>query len=291
LNGKTHSSAPPPRPLYDSLNPSDTDASELSAPTSTKTELNPTTVGPTTVEVRRGALGLRESGITLRPPSAQREQPSSNWPTPEIASIKTPVGLSSSARPQISSHVVWAAALVGVAGLTALYFGAQPKNTSTQPPAKIRVVSSTTSGEPTPKVEALPAAPRPAVAPLRSDAASRARSGAGEAHTAPRGESMEQGSPEARRLTRAFGKQQSRIEACFVQHAVDPGSLPPLQFEFVLEAEGKLSSAQVAPQAVANTPLGKCLTAVASQTEFPAQGKPLTFSIPLLTTRAAPTPR
>jgi eukaryotic-like serine/threonine-protein kinase len=291
LNGKTNSSAPPPRPLHEALDPSDGGSSQLSAPVITKTELNPTTLGPTTVEMRRGALGLRESGITLRPPPAQLEQPSSYWPTPEIASVKTPVGLSSSPRPKVSSHIVWAAALVGVAGLTALYFGAEPKNTSIQPPAKIRVVSSTTSIQPTPKVEALPATPRPEVAPLRSDATSRARSGAGEARTAPRGESMEQGSPEARRLTRAFGKQQGRIEACFVQHAVDPRSLPPLQFEFVLDAEGKLSSAQVAPQGVANTPLGKCLTAVASQTEFPAQGKPLTFSIPLLTTRTAPTPR
>jgi hypothetical protein len=179
--------------------------------------------------------------------------------------------------------VIWAAALVGVAGLTALYFGGEGNQLPAQPPTKIRVVSSTAPLPPAPKVE--PLTPRPKVESLRSDE----RRAPNDVPARPR--AMEQGTPEARRLTRAFGKQQSRIEACFVEHGVKPTSLPPIQFEFVLDAEGKLSSAQIAPTAVASTPLGKCLTTVAAQTEFPAQGKPLTFSIPLLTMRETPSPR
>jgi hypothetical protein len=183
-------------------------------------------------------------------------------------------------RSKVSSHVLWAAALVGVAGLTALYFGGEAKQVSTQPTAKIRVVSSTTPIQPAPKVEALPTTPRPAPEAVREERRT--------ASDAPRPRAMEQGSPEARRLTRAFSKQQSRIEACFVEQAANPANLPAIQFEFALEADGKLSSAQLAPASVASTPLGKCLKSVASATEFPALGKPLTFSIPLLTQRTPP---
>jgi hypothetical protein len=187
--------------------------------------------------------------------------------------------------------VLWAVALVGVASLTAAYFSGEAKNAASAPTAKIRVVSSTAQPSPAPKVEPLSAPPRPTVEPIPAGphgaSSDQVRTGTreqnNEAPARPHPPAMEQGSTDARRLTRAFGKQQSRIEACFAEHAQDPANLPPIQFDFTLDPDGKLGSAEVAPPAVASTPLGKCLKSVAGQTTFPAPGKPLTFSIPLLT--------
>jgi serine/threonine-protein kinase len=274
LSSKTHSSAPPPRLLSEAPDPSDGSNSSLSVPR-TADGMTVKTVGPTSVEVRRGPPGLRDSGISVRPRSIPPLPPSaSSWPRPEIASIKTPISAPAATQSRVSSHVLWAFALVGVAGLTALYVSGGAQHSTAAPPAKIRVVSST-APQPAPRVEPLSAPPRPSVAPLRGDQI-------GEAPARPRPAMVEQGSPDARRLTRAFGKQQSRIEGCFVEHAQDPAHLPQIQFEFTLQADGKLSAAEVAPAAVANTPLGKCLKNVASQTDFPAPGRHLPFSIPLV---------
>ncbi len=278
LNGKTHSSAPPPRPLSEA-DLSDASNSSLSAPT-TSNDLTAKTVGPTSVEMRRGPPGLRESGITVRPRSIPPlpPPPSNGWPRPEIASIKTPISAAAVPRSKINSHVLWALSLVGVALLTALYVSSGAPNSTAAPPAKIRVVSST-APQPAPRVEPLSAPPRPSVVPARVDPS---REQVGSAAVRPRAAAVEQGSLDARRLTRAFGKQQSRIEACFVEHAQDRARLPQIQFEFTLEADGKLSAAEVTPASVASTPLGKCLKNVASQTEFPAPGRHLPFSIPLV---------
>jgi serine/threonine protein kinase len=280
LSNKAPSSAPPPRPAHETHDAGDDGNSNPSAASLSATELNPQTSGPTTVEVRRGPHGLRESGITLRPAATTSGHGSgSSWQRAEITPIQAPIVSKASKRPKVSSHVVWAASLVLVAGVTALYFSSEAKNAAPLPTAKIRVVSSTAPAPPTPKVEVLPFPRRPGSNPERTE---ERRPPADTAGRVNRPGAMEQGSPDARRLTRAFGKQQPRIEACFVEHAQNPANLPPIQFEFVLEADGTLGAAKVAPPNVASTALGTCLKSVAGETEFPAPGKPLTFSIPLL---------
>lgn len=100
----------------------------------------------------------------------------------------------------------------------------------------------------------------------------------------PRAASRPSG-PDPASLTRAFRKQQSRIEGCFKQHTVSIEGLPRMQLEFDLDASGKALSVQVTPKSVSGTPLGQCLRDVGNATRFPAQGQPVSFAIPITASR------
>jgi len=95
------------------------------------------------------------------------------------------------------------------------------------------------------------------------------------------------GGPDARALTQAFRKQQPKLEVCFKQHSVSLEGRPTTQLDFDLDAAGKLTRVALAPQVLASTPLGECLLRVARGTPFPAQGRPVSFAIPLSARGAA----
>ena len=95
------------------------------------------------------------------------------------------------------------------------------------------------------------------------------------------------GKPDPMTLTRAFRKQQSKIEACFTAHAVSVEGLPQMQLEFDLAASGKLEGVRVVPTQLASTPLGRCLERVAIATQFPPQSRALSFAIPITASRGA----
>jgi serine/threonine-protein kinase len=87
--------------------------------------------------------------------------------------------------------------------------------------------------------------------------------------------------PDPHALTRAFRKQQPKLEICFRQHSVSLQGRPTAQLEFDLDATGKLTRVVLAPPALASTALGGCLLQVARSTAFPAQGRAVSFAIPL----------
>jgi serine/threonine-protein kinase len=91
--------------------------------------------------------------------------------------------------------------------------------------------------------------------------------------------------PSALTLTRAFRKQQPKLEACFKQHRAAAAALPRIQVEFDLDAAGKLTRVALIPGALASSPLGACLVQIARSTAFPAQGRPVSFAIPVTTSR------
>jgi len=90
--------------------------------------------------------------------------------------------------------------------------------------------------------------------------------------------------PDPLSLTRAFRKQQGKVEACFTRHAVAVQGLPMMQLEFDLAASGKLERVRVLPASLASTALGKCLADIAAGTQFPSQGRPVSFAIPITAT-------
>jgi len=92
--------------------------------------------------------------------------------------------------------------------------------------------------------------------------------------------------PDPASLTRAFRKQQSKIEACFAAHAVGVEGLPMMQLEFDLASSGSLEEVRVVPAELAMTPLGRCLKRVAATTQFPPQTRALSFAIPITASRA-----
>jgi eukaryotic-like serine/threonine-protein kinase len=82
-------------------------------------------------------------------------------------------------------------------------------------------------------------------------------------------------------LSRTFSKRQPAIQNCFLSNTVNVSGTPEVSIRFSVDAQGKVISAAVRPEAIAATALGQCLQQVAQSTNFGAQDKPLVFSIPI----------
>jgi serine/threonine protein kinase len=81
-------------------------------------------------------------------------------------------------------------------------------------------------------------------------------------------------------LSSAFAKNQP--ESCFREHAADVTGSPEVVMKFTIDKDGAVQHAELSPAALASTPLGACLVAIAKKTRFPAQPRDTTkFSIPL----------
>jgi hypothetical protein len=111
------------------------------------------------------------------------------------------------------------------------------------------------------------------------------RAGTPQPETVKRPKTSRPSGPDPASLTRAFRKQQARIEGCFKQHTVSIEGLPRMQLEFEVDASGKALNVQVTPSSVSGTPLGQCLRDVGTATRFPAQGQPVSFAIPITASR------
>jgi serine/threonine protein kinase len=98
------------------------------------------------------------------------------------------------------------------------------------------------------------------------------------------GNAVRGGSAEA--LSRVVAGRQDQIAKCFVTRAADVSGAPGLSVRFEVDASGRVLSAHVLPAALAATPLGACIEAVARQTEFGPQPRPLSFRIPMTAHRA-----
>jgi serine/threonine-protein kinase len=234
------------------------------------------------IHANRSDMG-RSTPPTLGPPTPASSERDASLQAPityKARSLRPPPRIPSlapaPASPQKVSfpvpHLVWAAVVV-IAVVVAGWVARSHSNQAAVPPprAQIRVIGETREPVLQPKVENLP--PRQA----------SADAGRERPHHPPRTTAR---GPDAQELTRAFRKQQGRIEDCFKRHATAVEGLPTLQLEFALNADGKLTSVGVAPGALAVTPLGQCIKKVASETRFPAQGKAVSFAIPLSASRA-----
>jgi serine/threonine-protein kinase len=87
-------------------------------------------------------------------------------------------------------------------------------------------------------------------------------------------------------LTRAFSHRQGQVARCFSSNAADVAGSPEIAIRFGVDAGGHVTSAQVIPAAVASTPLGACLAAVAKTTSFGPQPHDVSFRIPIVARRA-----
>jgi hypothetical protein len=109
--------------------------------------------------------------------------------------------------------------------------------------------------------------------------------------TAPRGPAAERPGaptstgPDAKALSRAFQKQQGRIESCFVSHVKEVDGRPEVSVKFRVDASGHVTTAELAPSALNATPLGGCIIGVARSTDFGRQPEPFSFTIPITARR------
>lgn len=89
-----------------------------------------------------------------------------------------------------------------------------------------------------------------------------------------------------RALSGAFAQQKSEIEGCFASWLSDASGSPSVSIRFRVDTEGKVTSAEITPAALAGTPLGDCLLRTARGTRFPRQTAPISFRIPVHLARA-----
>ncbi len=87
-------------------------------------------------------------------------------------------------------------------------------------------------------------------------------------------------------LSRAFQRQQGRIEQCFQAHTKDVEGQPRISVRFSIDKAGAVQSADLSPAALSGTPLGGCILSAARGTAFGAQKDALTFSIPITARRS-----
>jgi serine/threonine-protein kinase len=92
--------------------------------------------------------------------------------------------------------------------------------------------------------------------------------------------------PDASTLTREFRRHQPRVESCIHQHVEQIDQHPQIAVRFEVNTAGKVTNAQLSPQALTGTPFGACLLGVARSVQFSPVSKPVAFSIPITARRA-----
>jgi serine/threonine-protein kinase len=134
----------------------------------------------------------------------------------------------------------------------------------------------------------VPAVPSPTAEPAQKEPTAPAGSAPATTAKPPTGDRPSAPSatgPDAKALSRAFQRQQGRIENCFVSHVKEVDGRPEVAVKFKVDASGHVTSAELAPSALNSTPLGQCIVGVARSTDFGHQPEPFSFTIPITARR------
>ncbi len=191
--------------------------------------------------------------------------------------------------PKSSRRGVWlaAGALVLTLGGAAGWLITRNKAPPASSP-RFLVIEKESAGEGAPLASAAPsetAAPNSA-APAASTAASAPSAASAATTNATSGGGKPSGGSDAAALSRAFQKQQGRVEQCFLQHAKDVGGQPRISVRFSIDTKGGVQRAELNPASLSGTALGGCVLTAARGTQFGPQPEPLTFSIPITARRS-----
>jgi len=89
------------------------------------------------------------------------------------------------------------------------------------------------------------------------------------------------GQPDTTVLSRTVQRRGGAIQGCFQQHVESLGGTPQVTIRFSIDASGNVTNAGLSPGSLMGTPLGGCLLGVAKSIRFPAQGKAMSFSVPI----------
>lgn len=87
--------------------------------------------------------------------------------------------------------------------------------------------------------------------------------------------------PNPKRLTRAFGRKQKLIEACFASHAQELQGQPQIAVHFRIGERGQVLEAALSPEPLSGTALGRCLLGIARGAAFGPQQTEISFRIPI----------
>ncbi len=188
-----------------------------------------------------------------------------------------------------SRRAMWIAAGIGVLVLGSGVGVLLTARNKQAPPSSTRFLviekESAAEGAPLASAAALDAVATPSAAGLPVSSSIAAPS-APPAVTPPSGGGKPSGGSDAASLSRAFQKQQGRIEQCFLQHAKDVEGQPRISVRFSTDTKGGVQRAELNPATLSGTALGGCILGAARSTQFGAQPEPLTFTIPITARRS-----
>lgn len=255
----------------------------------------PKKLGLEQLQERDAAWRASQEGSAPRAPLSSTPPPNElDAPTvtgTEIASLD----IASSAAPATDrpkrNTAVWLAAIVvavAVVGIGAIVMTRdrqvveRPRFVVVEKPGSEGPAAGANADDPGSPVATAPPAAPPAsgAAPAVGPAAPALAAGSGN-RAATRAES----GPDARALSRAFQRQQGRIEACFQSYVKEVDGRPEVSVRFRVDTSGHVTSAELAPATLNGTPLGQCLLGVARGTDFGRQTEPFAFTIPITARR------
>jgi hypothetical protein len=182
----------------------------------------------------------------------------------------------------------WMALALGVLALAGgVGFGMTVMQRAPAPQASTRflVIEKESSDQGAPAGSAATNASAELPAAASSPSASQAPKSAPSAAAAVTGKPTASGGGAAA-LSRAFQRQQGRIEQCFRTHTKDIDGQPRIAVRFAIDPSGAVKSAQLNPASLSGTPLGGCILAAARSTDFGPQSESLTFTIPITARRS-----
>jgi hypothetical protein len=82
-------------------------------------------------------------------------------------------------------------------------------------------------------------------------------------------------------LADSYKRQKADVVICVNEHAALVEGIGTLNVSFRIAADGKVLGAQVSPDEIAATPLGKCIERAAMGMKFARQKAALSFQVPL----------
>ena len=169
------------------------------------------------------------------------------------------------------SRLLIGLAVLGVLGIAAIAIMMAVGRKTAAPTTPVYVVNETEPGGSAPSTDAAPALATGAVdAGVPGDAAVK-----------PSQVKRPPPASVAQRLTQVFGRQKERVAACFREHAIEITGAPEVSIRIEVGIDGRATAAELSPESVGATPLGRCLVAVAHATQWDRQAEPVMFRIPI----------
>jgi hypothetical protein len=80
----------------------------------------------------------------------------------------------------------------------------------------------------------------------------------------------------------AFAKQKAGVIDCLNKHPDQVESSPQLTVRVSIDKHGKVTEAELLPEAISSKSVGSCVRGAVSAMSFPTQEQPMTFRVPLM---------
>lgn len=226
----------------------------------------PTRIGITTTS-GTGKTKMEEPGATRRPPQANRA------PLPAPRKSDPP------------RSTPWVLIMLGIVAVVGVGLGVvavlRPQQNAQTDHDPVYVVVDPSHPTPNAVIDAgQPATPAPVV-----DAGAAVAANPPHTPRNPNPNGTVVRPPQPQRIEAPFARRGAEISSCFNRFRDSIEGEPQLSVHFDIGTNGHVTEATMAPQAAADSELGRCILGIARSTEFGERAEPVSFRIPLASRR------